>query len=392
MNSTLLNVFREDGSLSIGIGDIETGEIKIIRDGACCAQYVSGGHIVYHVGDGSGQVVAVPFDERVGQIAGPPVDIFPPIRFRSIYVSQDGTLLRNEGGSAPNEKLIWLSVDGTEEDLGLAEIDIRGLSLSPDGKIAAVQTPNEQEGFHDIVLVDLETGTRNRLTFNGFSTFPAWSADGLFVYYEGRDRRATGQGIYRKLADLSANEEFVLPEAGDPNLSTDGNWLAYRDGLGESNLSILDLQNDVSLVVDSAATRQDQPAISPDSRYVAFRSQHAGQDEVYVRSLAGTGFWSISSGPGSMPNWSPDGNYIYFIGEQWSMWRVRVTTTPSFQRISSPEIIRGQSGQLRYSVDQTTGRILMGTRGGRLENMESELLNIVLNFPKELARIAPPSR
>jgi serine/threonine-protein kinase len=56
------------------------------------------------------------------------------------------------------------------------------------------------------------------------------------------------------------------------------------------------------------------PTFSPDGRWVAYRSNESGIDEVYVRSFpAGSGGkWPISIGGGLYGEWSPNGHELFY--------------------------------------------------------------------------------
>jgi serine/threonine-protein kinase len=64
------------------------------------------------------------------------------------------------------------------------------------------------------------------------------------------------------------------------------------------------------------------PAFSPDGRWLAYRSNASGKDEVYVRPFpppaSGQGrLWPISNGGGTHPVWSPNGrDLLYQSGDQ----------------------------------------------------------------------------
>jgi len=55
--------------------------------------------------------------------------------------------------------------------------------------------------------------------------------------------------------------------------------------------------------------------LSPDGRWLAYRSNESGTDEVYVRSYPEMGPATVvSTGGGSAPAWSGDGNEIFYWG------------------------------------------------------------------------------
>ena len=54
--------------------------------------------------------------------------------------------------------------------------------------------------------------------------------------------------------------------------------------------------------------------LSPDGRWIAYRANETGGNEIYVRAFpAGAGKWQISSGGGTFPRWRQDGRELYYM-------------------------------------------------------------------------------
>jgi hypothetical protein len=79
--------------------------------------------------------------------------------------------------------------------------------------------------------------------------------------------------------------------------------------------------------------------ISPDTRWVAYRSNESGRNEVYVQpfnpsSDAGTsasgGKWMISRGSLGMARWRDDSKELYYLTPDANVMAVEVSTTPAF--------------------------------------------------------------
>ena len=65
----------------------------------------------------------------------------------------------------------------------------------------------------------------------------------------------------------------------------------------------------------SAATRvHAYPMFSPDGKWIAYISNEAGQNDIYVSPFPGPGGkWRISTGGGTLPLWSASAHEILFV-------------------------------------------------------------------------------
>ena len=55
------------------------------------------------------------------------------------------------------------------------------------------------------------------------------------------------------------------------------------------------------------------PAFSPDGRWIAYRSNESGTDEVYVRAFPDKGGkWLVSNSGGVVPEWSRNGRELFY--------------------------------------------------------------------------------
>ena len=128
-----------------------------------------------------------------------------------------------------------------------------------------------------------------------------------------------------------------------------------------------------------------QPMISPDGRWIAYRSEEGGRSEVYVSAYPGPGaIYPISTGGGTVARWSPTGRELFYRNGD-KMMAVPIETSPSF-RAGAPKELFERSASPGWDVDPNGKRFLMLKRsdGGPIGR-----ISIVLNWVDELRRRVP---
>ncbi|MGH9419150.1 MAG: hypothetical protein ACRD3J_04190, partial [Thermoanaerobaculia bacterium] len=125
-------------------------------------------------------------------------------------------------------------------------------------------------------------------------------------------RTVDGSGGDRRIAHLNKAIQEV-------SWSRDGHWLLVRTETGAAGngdiLAVSTNGDSAVMPIATSAFRELQPALSPDGRWVAYVSNEAGIDEIYVRPFpnAEAGRWQVSNGGGVSPVWSADGKELFFL-------------------------------------------------------------------------------
>src|SRR5205814_1046544 len=71
---------------------------------------------------------------------------------------------------------------------------------------------------------------------------------------------------------------------------------------------------------------------SPDGRWIAYRSDESGNDEVYVQTFpASGGKWPVSTKGGGDPRFRRDGKELFYISSDRKMMAVEVKTGGAFE-------------------------------------------------------------
>ena len=324
--------------------DLTTGQREILATGAFPV-YSASGHIVYQTrlrGDG---LWALPFSLEMLEPAGEAFPIAQDAWFPSI--AADGTLVYVEQPQVLDRQLVWRDRAGRKlRSIGLPQQDLEFPSLSPDGRyILVVAEENENQ---DIWLHDAVRSTTTRLTFHPASERGAiWSPNGKEVAFNTRRAgnvdifitSASGGGsarpltatrrIYEEVNDWSPDGRTLIYQSFGPKTNTDLWYVELRENATSSE-AVLYLQT---------PALEHQAKFSIDGRYVAYVSNEAGRDEVYIRPFpeADEGQWQISQDGGIQPRWSRDGKELFYV-EGETLIAVSVSTEPTFEAGSATRL------------------------------------------------------
>ncbi len=255
-------------------------------------------------------------------------------------------------------------------------------------------------GNSDIWTWNLVSKILMRLTLDaGWHSSPIWTRDGKRIVYSS-NRESEVLGIWWKAADGTGNAE-KLGSAPDRrwiprSFSSDGRTLVMEDvskDLLQSNIAVLSMESDHTRrpLLKNAL----QPKISPDGRWMAYKSGETGQGEICVRPFPDVdkGKWQVSVGSGDSPLWSRDGRELFYLSGD-AVMAVSVTTEPSFNIVGTPRVLFhggyiipiAEDGP-PWDISQDGKRFLM-IKEPRAA-MSFRKISIVLNWFEELKRRVP---
>jgi serine/threonine-protein kinase len=323
---TLIGAFDD---ASIEALSLKTGQWKVVQRGGYFGRYLPSGHLVYLR---QGTLFAVGFDLDRLEVRGAPVPLLADVAGNATLgggqydVAWNGTLVYLSGKSSPASwPIVWMDGTGKTQPLLATPGPYFSPRFSPDGKLLALAVGTLGSG--NIQVYDWQRDTMTRLTFTQTNVFPVWTLDGKHIVflsyspgsYSLRWIRADGVGETQLLLEGTRERRGY-------SFSPDGKRLAFAE-LVDTGFDLWTLPLDVSdpdhpkpgkpeLFLGTPFNEQE-PAFSPDGRWIAYTSNESGRSEVYVRPFPGgapygSGKWQISTGGGAHPIWSRNGRELFY--------------------------------------------------------------------------------
>jgi Tol biopolymer transport system component len=166
-----------------------------------------------------------------------------------------------------------------------------------------------------------------------------WSPDGSRIAFVAQREGSDLDDLYVMPADGSGGAELLLTRPGlqfVENWTEDGTITFYENAAGARNRDLWTMpveggeEPQPFLVTEWAELGL---AVSPDGQWASYQSNETGSFEVYVRAFpSGAGQRRVSTGGGTTPRWSPDGETIFFVRNSPvdTIFATRVQLEPSF--------------------------------------------------------------
>jgi Tol biopolymer transport system component len=286
---------------------------------------------------GFAAVEPVPVAEGVGNDSA----LFRP----AVSVSANGVLAHRTTGTE-RRQLDWvdraghlLAHVGPSDDNGLAYP-----TLSPDNQRIAVSRA-AMDGNADIWIVDVRRGTFTRVTSDPANDLaPLWSPDGNWIAF--RTSRIGSFDLYLK--SLQGSDGAETPFVADGRTKTALDWTPDSKTL---LYGTLDPQSGADLwAVDITGGRKPYPILrsqfdemdahlSPDGRWIAYRSNESGAFEIYVRPFTPEGrsqvVQLISTGGGAQPRWNPNGKELFYVAPDGQLMGAPLEISADHQSVAS---------------------------------------------------------
>ncbi|MBI5084251.1 MAG: protein kinase [Acidobacteria bacterium] len=337
------------------------------------------GYLVYERLKGDKALFAVPFSFDRMDVTGEPVSIAAGAGGPS--VSNSGDLVHVGGPITTPYEVVVLDRSGKVlQVVGGGYGLVRAPTFSHDSRrVALMGVP---EAVMGIWIHDLERGSRSMLAggAGGRRASPAWGWDDQNVVY--METVGTKTAMVMKTVDGSKPAVTLVSDADlafadQPALSPDGRFVVYAAQRNQQHDLVLAEVRGLGKARALLATPADErnPQISPDGRYLAYASDESGKLEIYVRRFPDGGErWVVSSGGGTVPYWSGRGDELFFLRGNVLM-AAQVSGGTQFRAGVPRELFDGDSAgvemfsfaiqQTAYGVSPDGQRIVTVRRSGR---------------------------
>jgi Tol biopolymer transport system component/predicted Ser/Thr protein kinase len=277
-----------------------------------------------------GSLMAQAFDATRGALVGtPPVQIASGTGAMA-YVSDNGRLLfRGRGGAEETPPSEIVRFDRKGEVLtrigppaNYADVNVLG-----DGVRLSISRAENAEITGHLYIVDPSRPAFVRLnpgTQDDYAAAVAFDNLVAFTY--------SPQGVSKDLyvrASSGVGDPRLLVTSQNPkhanSWTPDGRFLVYDEHVPGRSQDLMMVGRDGGAPVTLLATEWDetQGMVSPDGKWLAYRTTESGQPEIWVRDFVpgrtppfGAEKIQISVAGGDKPRWSRDGREIFFFLEE----------------------------------------------------------------------------
>ena len=357
-------------------------------------------------------LMAAPFDATSAQLAG---DVFPVAEgislsadntYLPVAVSENGALLYETGGAATSgNQISWYDRSGKSLGPVGAPGAVWEPAISPDGRSVAFAR-GQTGAAYDLWVRDLSRETDTRFTSAPNNRAPFWSPQGDRIVFS--SNRGSGTNLYQKAASGSGKDELLLQNTAivtPEQWSRDGRFIVYSEQDPKSKFDLWVLPTEGAAPGQSAARKpipflrtefnEMHGQLSPDSHWMAFTSDRAGRQDVYVRPFPpGDGEWTISIAGGDQPRWRGDGKELFFEAADGKMMAVPVKaitgSKPTFEAgtpvaLFDAHMVRSaNASRIQYDVTADGKRFLISTTNA--SGATSPPLTVVTNWQAGLKK------
>ena len=297
--------------------------------------YADSGHLLY-VRDRV--LMARRFDVASRTVIGEPIKIADTVDYnppgQAAFAVARNVLAYRPRQHLALGSLMWIDRAGNAmSEVAAAPAAFRQLSISPDGRLAAVERRDAQ-GVSSVWTIDLEAGATVRVPAEYWSGSPVWSGDGsLLAYSIAAD--SPPNIVVRGNRGMAAEQRITKSPAMHyaSGFTPDARTILFRAFSSDTGWDLLTVAADGSSPPQrllQTRANENEISLSRDGRFVAYTSDESGRAEVYLsRFPEMIGKIPVSAGGGQRPFWRGDGRELYFLGSGNRLMAAAISFTGS---------------------------------------------------------------
>ncbi len=368
---------RDPANTGIFAGALDSNERTRLSDVRSNAAYASG-YLLYVR---ERVLLAQPFDARKRRLNGEPMPVFENIEYfpgpsRGAFSTSEGNLVARASKLSQLRQLTWLDRSGKTLKTAGDPGDLIGQRLSPDGNKVAVSSGDRQGGLRELRILDLERGVLSPLS-------KGLVGPATLVFSPDAARIAFSRGNKSYAVSVSSGVETQLADnATATDWSHDGQYVALT---GSGTSTILPLAS--SRKSFHSPEQGGSVRFSRDGRWIAYVvGPDNARQEVYVEPFSGTsskgaGRIQVSPAGGREPQWSSDGNELFYISGDNRLMATPVRLRPPFS-VGIPKALFEIPAGVTYDVAADGKQFLLNLPVG--DTSPDSPVTVLLNWPSAL--------
>jgi TolB protein len=238
--------------------------------------------------------------------------------YRVIYSHFDGGDQADE-----NKYSVWVMRGDGEQAAEILRPAIEP-AYSPDGKKIAYYRP-----FTGIWVYDLNTKSATHVVVSDYAEFASFSPDGKRLVFHEWIGNWWSAEVNLFVVNVDGGGRSQLLPGIRPSWSPKGNLLAF-DSCRGTDCGIFVVQPNGQGLRQVTSDGGGKVSWSPDGKTLAYSTEVDGDPEIWVVNADGSGRKQLTRNTGNdtLPVYSPDGQYIYFLSDQdGTAWAIRVMNT-----------------------------------------------------------------
>ncbi len=329
-----------------------------------------------------------PFDPNSLSLSGEPKPIADGLNPASRPSASASSIAFLPATAPVTSKFTWFDRSGAVVGTFGQSERITHFALSPDGRRVVAERGLEFDS--DLWTIPADSNAWSRLTFNAErASFPVWFPDSQRIFFA----FSRPANIFWKSASGTTPEQRLTqsPNRQWPmDVSADGRQILYYENFPETkrDIYVLPVAPDGTPGTPKPYLRTPAneylPKFSPEPspRWVVYRSDETGREEIYIQSFPEPrGKWQISNGGGTHPKWNPDGRELFFIDPDNNLVSVSLQFSGDSVQPSSPRPL------FRLPFDDTNATPFAVAPGGKrflvrtLVAVERKPYEIIVNWP-----------